>query len=198
MNILVTGAGGFIGSGLVARLLASQGALEGMERIGSVTLLDQRFEAHSTGDPRVHYITGDLADDQVVAAAIGDRPDLVFHLASVPGGAAEADFELGLRVNLEGTLKLFEALRRACRAPRVVFASTIAVFGQPFPPRVDESTSPSPTLSYGAQKWAAEVLLNEYSRRGYMDGRALRLPGIVARPLRPCGPQAWRPLFSAT
>jgi D-erythronate 2-dehydrogenase len=108
-------------------------------------------------------------------------------LASIPGGTAERNFELGHRVNLEGTLALFEALRRQPKAPVVVFASTIAVYGSPLPALVESNTPVKPNLSYGTQKLIGELMLEDFSRRGFLDGRAVRLPGIVARPLEPSG-----------
>jgi nucleoside-diphosphate-sugar epimerase len=114
--------------------------------------------------------------------AVAGGVDCVFHLASVPGGAAERNFELGLKVNLESTINLLEVLRATGTNPRLVFASTVGVYGVPLPEVIDEDSLPLPSLSYGAHKYASEVLLADYARRGFVDGRALRIPGIVARP----------------
>ena len=111
----------------------------------------------------------------------------MFHLASVPGGAAESSFELGLRVNLEATVELLEALRNTTSVPRYVFASTIGVYGVPMPDVIGEDTIPAPSLSYGAHKLIGEILAADYSRRGHIDGVSLRLPGIVARPPQASG-----------
>jgi nucleoside-diphosphate-sugar epimerase len=113
--------------------------------------------------------------------------DYVFHLASVPGGAAEANYDLGRIANLDGTRMLLDAMRSLPKPPVFVFASTIGVFGAPLPAVIDEDTYPAPTMSYGAQKWIGEILVADYSRRGWIDGRAVRLPGIVARPPAPTG-----------
>ncbi len=183
MSILITGADGFIGRALVQRLLAAARP----EIAGHpLVLLDRAFAAPS-GDPRVRQLAGDLTRPEVMREAVGDGVDLAFHLASIPGGASEADFALGLRVNLEGTINLLERLREQSRPARVIFASTIGVYGVPLPPLIDEHTVPAPSLSYGAEKLAAEILVTEYSRRGFIDGCSLRLPGIVARPPQPSG-----------
>lgn len=181
MRVLVTGAGGFIGRALVARLLDESGASE-LELV----LLDRRLDDPPRG-PNIEWIEGDLGDRDLVRRAVGRGVDRVFHLASVPGGAAEEDFERGLRVNLEATLWLLEALRASGRRPRYVFASTVAVYGVPMPDRIDEATPPSPSMSYGAQKLAAEILAADYGRKGYVDAVSLRLPGIVARPAQAGG-----------
>jgi D-erythronate 2-dehydrogenase len=178
VTVLVTGADGYIGRALVARLL--------QVTADRLVLLDRQF-ANIPPDPRVRTLAGDFAAPDILRQATEERVDEVFHLASIPGGMAERDFELGLRVNLEGTIELLEALRRQGSVPRFVFASTIGVFGVPMPAFVDESTVPEPTLSYGAQKLMGEILVKDYSRRGFIQGCALRLPGIVARPPEPSG-----------
>jgi D-erythronate 2-dehydrogenase len=186
VNILITGADGFIGRALVARLLSS-GALPGLgDARRRLTLLDRGFSTAST-DERVRLLSGDMGDGDLLRDAVTGGVDCVFHLASVPGGAAEASFELGLRVNLEATLALLELLRRQARPPRVVFASTIGVYGVPLPALIDEQTATAPTMSYGAHKLLGEILVSDYSRRGFVDGRSLRLPGIVARPPQASG-----------
>ena len=191
MRILVTGADGFIGRALVGRLLSS-GVLPGLgDARRQVILLDRHFPANAV-DARVRAVAGDIADPVVLREAFRDPVDCVFHLASIPGGAAEAQFELGLRVNLDATLRLLEQLRTqtlptGVAPPKVVFASTIGVYGVPLPEVIDENTIPAPTLSYGAHKLIGEILISDYSRRGYIDGRTLRLPGIVARPPQAAG-----------
>jgi D-erythronate 2-dehydrogenase len=178
VTVLITGADGYIGRALVARLLQT--------RTDRLILLDRQF-GNIQPHPRVRAIAGDFADPDTLRQATEEPIDQVFHLASIPGGLAERDFELGLHVNLEGTVELLEAVRRQGSVPRFVFASTIGVFGVPMPSFVDESTVPEPTLSYGAQKLMGEILVKDYSRRGFIEGCALRLPGIVARPPEPSG-----------
>ena len=151
-----------------------------------LTLVDQRF-GDLPVDPRLFPVAGNIADRMLWTDALSLPADIVFHLASVPGGLAEREFDLGMAVNLHGTLGLLEALRAQVRMAKFVFASSVAVYGDPLPDTVDDTTPPRPTLSYGAQKLAVEVMVADYSRRGFIDGCSLRLPGIVARPPAPSG-----------
>lgn len=187
MNVLVTGASGFVGHALVRRLLADG---IGGHAVDELTLLDMRFD-DETPDRRVRRLQGSVADVALLARAFARPFDVVFHLASVPGGAAEQDFALGLSVNLHATTALLECCRAQAQAearpPVLVYSSSIAVYGAPLPSSIDDSTPMRPHLSYGAHKLASEVLIHDYSRRGWVDGRILRLPGIVARPPAPSG-----------
>ncbi len=133
---------------------------------------------------RVRALVGDVGDVAFIRDAVRGA-DSVFHLAAVVSGAAEADFDLGLRVNLDGTRALLEALRGEGRRPKVVFSSSVAVFGGALPEVVDDATTPMPQSSYGVQKLIGELLVGDYSRKGYVDGRAVRLPTIVVRPGKP-------------
>jgi nucleoside-diphosphate-sugar epimerase len=133
----------------------------------------------------VRSLQGDLADSAALTRAFEGGIDSVFHLAAVVSGAAEADFDLGMRVNLDGTRALLDACRAQAAAPTVVFASSVAVFGGALPEVVLDSTTPSPQSSYGVQKLIGELLIGDCTRRGFIDGRALRLPTIVVRPGRP-------------
>jgi nucleoside-diphosphate-sugar epimerase len=147
-------------------------------------LLDQSFASEPT-DARVQQHRGDIADPALLRQALAGGVHCVFHLASVPGGLAERDHALGLRVNLGATQELFAQLCAQVQPAVVVFASSIAVYGKPLPATMDESTAPNPQLSYGTQKVMGELLLRDFTRRGGIDGRALRLPGVVARPRGP-------------
>jgi D-erythronate 2-dehydrogenase len=186
MHILVTGAAGMIGRKLTARL-AADGALNGRP-IEKLTLIDvvspQRPENFSG---KVEAAAGDIADPAAVRAAVAGRPDVIFHLAGVVSGEAELDFEKGMRVNLDGSRALFEAIRAVGDGyrPRLVFTSSIAVFGAPFPPAIGDDFHLTPLTSYGTQKAAIELLLADYARRGFLDGVGIRLPSIVVRPGRP-------------
>ncbi len=186
MRVLVIGGEGFIGQALVARM-CRDASLDG-KTVSAITVLDQRIGSRQP-DAKLHYLEGDIADPAVLTRAIAGGVDYVFHLASIPGGASEQNFELGLRVNLHATLSLLEVLRKAGGSagaagspPKLVFASSIGIYGVPMPAVIDENTIPLPTLSYGAQKLIGEYLVADYGRRGFVDGRSVRIPGIVARP----------------
>lgn len=183
MHVLITGANGFVGATLVRRLLDDPAALPGWTQL---TLLDLSFPS-PPHDPRVRCLAGSIADTALLADALETPVDIAFHLASIPGGAAERDYSLGRRVNLDATLALLEGLKAQPAPARVVFASTIAVYGSPLPAQVDDHTPLRPQLSYATQKLMGELLIDDFSRRGWIDGISLRLPGIVARPPQPSG-----------
>jgi len=175
MRVLITGAGGFIGTHL-SNLLRERGELGG-RRIEALALADQALP--DTAEETA--IRGDLTQPAVMAEVSAFRPDVVFHLAAVPGGASEADYAFGRRVNLDGSLSLFEALAASDTRPTVVYASSIAVYGTYLPDLVTPTTPLRPPLTYGAHKRVCEILLADFTRRGLLDGRSVRLPGIVAR-----------------
>ncbi len=183
MKIVITGGGGFIGFKLAKALLA-RGTLAA-ETIARLTLVDQAFPADLPKDPRLETLAGDISDPGFAARAIAPDTASVFHLAAVVSGAAEADFDLGMRVNLQGMRNVLEQARKCARPPRLVFASSVAAFGGALPDVLDDSTTPAPQTSYGSQKVISEYLVSDFSRKGYIDGRSLRLPTIVVRPGKP-------------
>ncbi len=180
MKIVITGGGGFIGFKLAKALLA-RGTLAA-EKIARLTLVDQAFPAELPEDPRLETLAGDISDPSFAARAIEPDTASIFHLAAVVSGAAEADFDLGMRVNLKGMQNVLDQARRCARPPRLVFASSVAAFGGQLPHVLDDSTTPAPQTSYGSQKVIGEYLVSDFSRKGYVDGRSLRLPTIVVRP----------------
>ena len=182
MKILITGGGGFLGFKLAKTLLA-RGKLGG-KSISGLTLLDGAFPP-SVKDLKVKAVTGDISDKATVAGVCTPDTEAVFHLAAAVSGAAEADFDLGMRVNLQGTRGLLEQMRKCTKPPRIVFASSVAAFGGELPAVLDDSTTANPQTSYGTQKVIGEYLLADYTRKGFLDGRALRLPTIVVRAGRP-------------
>ena len=187
-TLLVTGAAGFVGLHVVKQLLGREtlpldhGRQERFERI---VLTDRATPL--IADPRIQAVAGDIADADFVRSLLTPDVKLVFHLAGVVSGSAEADLDLGLAVNLDGTRALMDACRALKTCPRLVFTSSIAAFGTPVPARIDDHTEGFPSLSYGAQKRMCELLIDDYTRRGHLDGRVLRLPGVVVRPPNPNG-----------
>ena len=183
MHILVLGAAGMVGRKLTERLLRD-GRL-GKHDITRMTMQDVVAPATpaKAGFP-VDTVTCDFAIPGVAEKLVADRPDVIFHLAAIVSGEAELDFEKGYRINLDGTRMLFDAIRLAGGGykPRVVFTSSIAVFGAPFPEAIGDEFFNTPLLSYGTQKAIGELLLSDYSRRGFMDGVGIRLPTICIRP----------------
>ena len=186
MRVLVTGAAGMLGQKLVAALVRA-GAL-GERAISHLVLVDVVEPAVPTAVFTVEARRGDLAEPGVTSSLVACRPDVVFHLAAVVSGEAEADVDKGYRINLDGTRLLLDALcakQNGEYVPRVVVASSIAVFGAPFPDVIGDDEQLTPLTCYGTQKAIAELLLADYSRRGFVDGIALRLPTICVRPGAP-------------
>lgn len=182
LHVVVTGAAGFVGRALVARLLRVRRV--GPRPLGALTALDLAFaEAVPAG---VHRLEGSIADPAVVARAFAEPVDLLIHLASIPGGSAEQQPQAAREVNLHGTLHLLDACERQVAqggpVPRVVFASTIAVYGAAMPAIVDDDTPTRPAMAYGAHKLMGEIALADATRRGACVGISLRLPGVLARP----------------
>jgi nucleoside-diphosphate-sugar epimerase len=186
MKVFITGGGGFLGYRLALRLLERKtlGGPHGKTAsISEIKVFDAAFPPNP--DPRLQCVKGDIGEPAALAGAMDADTTSVFHLAAVVSAGAEADFDLGYRVNLDGTRNLLEACRKLKSSPRLVFASSLAVFGGRLPTVVDDSTTPNPQTSYGSQKVIGEYLINDYSRKGFLDGRSLRLPTIVVRPGKP-------------
>ena len=186
MKVLVTGGNGFLGRRLVAALLergaitGADGVERGIERIlvsdvgpGPAPLPD---------DPRIDERIGDFSGPGAAGTLLDADTGVVFHLAAVVSGEAERSFDLGMQVNFHGSVRLLDAIRARGACPRVVFASSVAAYGGDMPEVIEDSTHLTPRTSYGSQKAAVELLIGDYSRRGFLDGRALRLPTVVVRP----------------
>ena len=187
MKVLITGGAGFLGQRLARQLLA-QGQLTDshgqLQTIRELVLVDV-VAAHDFNDVRVKVVTGDIADGALMRATINTQTTSIFHLAAIVSGQAEADFELGMRINLDASRLLLDICRELGHKPKVVFTSSVAVYGGKLPDVVQDTTALNPQSSYGAQKAIGELLLNDYSRRGFVDGRVLRLPTISVRPGKP-------------
>jgi len=186
MHILVIGAAGMIGRKLTAAL-AKTGRLRGQE-ISRVTLADV-VEPAATGLPNETRLAVDVSTQETATKLASGRPDVIFHLAAIVSGEAEADFDKGYRINLDGMRYLLEAIRQEGMKqpylPRLVFTSSIAVFGAPFPEAIGDEFFQTPLTSYGTQKAIDELLLADYSRKGFVDGIGIRLPTITIRPGKP-------------
>ncbi|MEM9206927.1 MAG: D-erythronate dehydrogenase [Pseudomonadota bacterium] len=186
MQVLVLGGSGMVGRKLIRSFAASPeingqavSALTAFDVVDTPAMTDGSFPFLST--------TGDIADADTVNALVAERPDVIFHLAAIVSGEAELDFEKGYAINFDGTRHLLEAIRKQGEdyKPRVVYTSSIAVFGAPFPDRIPDTHHHTPLTSYGAQKSVGELLLADYCRRGFCDGIGIRLPTIVVRPGKP-------------
>ena len=187
MRIVITGGAGFLGTRLARALLARDALTDarGAARaVREVVLLDI-VKAPDLGDARVTTITGDLADPAVIERALTPDTDTVFHLAAVVSGQAEAEFDVGMRVNLDATRALLERCRRLAAPPKFVFTSSLAVFGGPLPDPVPDDAPLTPQASYGTQKTIGEYLVYDMTRKGFLDGRSLRLPTVTVRPGKP-------------
>ncbi|MVW77314.1 D-erythronate dehydrogenase [Bordetella sp. 02P26C-1] len=180
MQIAITGGGGFLASMLVRRLLESGVAGKPVTRIVTIDLVPCPVQ-----DPRVESIVSDVADPNTLARAITTDTHAIVHLAAVVSGQAEADFDLGMRVNIDATRALLEHARALGTKPRFVFTSSVAAFGGTLPERVQDDTRTLPQSSYGVQKVIGELLVGDYTRKGYIDGITLRVPTISVRPGAP-------------
>lgn len=192
MKILITGAAGFVGQRLMAHLLALDALTvvgeDGRTRPRPITgiVAVDRAEGELR-DPRVRSVVADVSHPDALEGCLDAETHVVFHLAAVVSGSAEADLELGMRVNLDGMRHLLARCARLGHRPHLVFSSSIAVFGVGMPALVTDATQPMPLLSYGAQKLCAETLVADYTRRGLVRGCSLRLPAVIVRPGSPNG-----------
>lgn len=189
MRVVITGGTGFIGRRLVLELL-DRGFIKdgnGAERpVDAITVFDvAEPQVPMPDDPRVQIRTGDIGDPNDVSALMGPDVGCVYHLAAVVSAGAEEDFDLGVRVNLNGSRNVLEACRALGTAPTLVLASSVAVYGGDMPAVIQDDFHLTPATSYGIQKAASELLVSDYSRKGYVDGRAMRLPTVVVRPGKP-------------
>jgi nucleoside-diphosphate-sugar epimerase len=184
MHVLITGAAGMIGRKLTARML-KEGRL-GNDAISQLTLFDvvPAETPPNTAIP-ITVKTGDLPAGREAEGLIADRPDVIYHFAAIVSGEAEEEFEKGYRINLDGGRRLLDAIVAANYCPRFIFASSIAVFGAPFPDAISDEFFTTPLTSYGTQKAICELLISDYTRKGFINGLALRLPTICVRPGKP-------------
>ena len=184
MKVLIIGGAGMVGRKLAERL-AGDGELAG-KAVSSVTLYDvvPALPPPAAKLP-VKIATGDLPSPGEAERLMADRPDIIFHLAAIVSGEAELDFDKGYRINLDGTRLLLEAIRAAGNKPRLVFTSSIAVFGAPFPEAIGDDFFNTPLTSYGTQKNICELLISDYTRKGFLNGLSIRLPTICVRPGKP-------------
>ncbi|KUQ08043.1 D-erythronate dehydrogenase [Klebsiella aerogenes] len=187
LTIAVTGAAGFLGSQLVKALL-QRGSLSGpqgeTQEIGRLIAID-RAALQGIDDSRLQVLTGDISDSEWLCSAIPAQVDSVFHLAAIVSSQAEQDFELGMKINVDAFRQLLEHLRQLPQSVKLVTTSSVAVFGGDLPEKVSDSQVWLPQSSYGTQKAICDLLLADYSRRGWLNGRSLRMPTIVVRPGRP-------------
>ena len=184
MKVLIIGGAGMVGRKLAERL-ARDGAIAG-KAISKLTLYDVVPGAAPAGAKMpVGIATGDLPAPGEADKLLADRPDAIFHLAAIVSGEAEQEFDKGYRINMDGTRMVLEAVRKAGHKPRLVFTSSIAVFGAPFPEAIGDEFFSTPLTSYGTQKAICELLVSDYSRKGFVDGLSIRLPTVCVRPGKP-------------
>lgn len=183
MRVVITGGAGFVGQKL-AQALAKAGLLDAA-KITELVLFDVVEPKKPEGAVKVTTKTGDIADRATVAALIGRETGAVFHLAAIVSGQAEAEFDTGMAINLDGTRWVLEACRSLPKPVKIVFTSSVAVYGGSIPTPVPDHINLLPQTSYGTQKAIGEFLVNDFSRKGFVDGRSLRLPTVVVRPGRP-------------
>lgn len=180
MRVLITGAGGFIGQLVAADLLN-----DSQYKVTLTDIVEPNIPAHVTYAQNATALQADLCDDTCFASIVTDDLKAVYVLHGIMSSGAEENFELGMRGNVESTMKLLEALRKTCPGVRVIYTSSLAIYGQPLPDIVRDGIIPTPQSSYGAEKIVCETFINDYTRRGFISGFTLRLPSIVVRPGKP-------------
>jgi nucleoside-diphosphate-sugar epimerase len=188
MRIVVLGGAGFIGKKLICKLLNhGQVSLNGHPRqpFDQLVVFDKVKATGLPDDSRLEVVEGDICNAGTIKNLLGSNTDLIFHLAAVVSGEAEKNFDLGMQVNLQASMQILEHCRHMKNAPVLVFASSCAAYGMDFSEVIRDDTPPAPKSSYGTQKVMVDLLINDYSRRGFIDGRALRLPTIAVRPGKP-------------
>jgi nucleoside-diphosphate-sugar epimerase len=183
MRILILGGGGFLGRRLAKELIQNGGLVQG--ELVHLTLVDTAFAEDSLQDARLEYIQADFSDEATITDILQQQPGVIFHLAAIVSGEAEKNLELGMKINFYASLQILELCRKLAIHPRIVFASSCAVFGGDVSKVITDETAPKPRSSYGTQKAMVELLMSDYSRRGFVDARSLRLPTIAIRPGKP-------------
>jgi nucleoside-diphosphate-sugar epimerase len=183
MRILILGGGGFLGSRLAKELIENGGLAQG--ELVHLTMVDIAFAEDRLHDSRLEYIQADFSDEATITNMLQQHPDVIFHLAAIVSGEAEKNLELGMKINFYASLQLLELCRKLAIHPRIVFASSCAVFGGDISRVITDETAPKPRSSYGTQKAMVELLMSDYSRRGFVDARSVRLPTIAIRPGKP-------------
>ena len=183
MHVLILGGGGFLGRRLAKTLIESGGLSQG--EITHLSLMDTAFPEDMPQDSRLQAIKSDFSDEKEIREVLQQQPDVIFHMAAIVSGDAEKNLELGMKVNFHASLQLLDICRSLDYSPRIVFASSCAVFGGDVSKVIRDDTSPTPLSSYGTQKAMVELLMNDYSRKGFVDARCLRLPTIAIRPGKP-------------
>ena len=170
MHILILGGGGFLGRRLAKELIKNGGLAQG-ELVHLTLRILHSLKIEFT-DSRLEYIQADFSDETTITNILQQQPDVIFHLAAIVSGEAEKNFELGMKINFHASLQILELCRKLAIHPRIVFASSCAVFGGDVSKVVTDETAPKPRSSYGTQKAMVELLINDYSRRGFVDGRS--------------------------
>jgi D-erythronate 2-dehydrogenase len=188
MKVIILGGAGFLGKKLALALLERGYLTHNGSRVDiSKLIVFDKVEPLPPlpSDSRLEIVTGDMTNVQTIQSLFGQNPDVIFHLAAIVSGEAEENFDLGMKVNLQATRDILEVCRGLRPPPRFLFSSSVAVFGGDMPDIIQDDSAPFPQSSYGTQKALGELLINDYSRRGFVDGRVLRLPTIVVRPGKP-------------